>query len=29
MRFSTTPSKIRPAHLERQAFIYIRQLTLF
>src|SRR5919108_3999615 len=25
----TTPSKIRPAHLERQAFIYVRQSTLF
>jgi DNA invertase Pin-like site-specific DNA recombinase len=25
----STPSKIRPAHLERQAFIYIRQSTLF
>src|SRR5713101_5130469 len=29
MLFSTTPSKIRPAHLERQAFIYVRQSTLF
>src|SRR5713101_4277667 len=25
----TTPSKIRTAHLERQAFIYVRQSTLF
>src|SRR6266705_1036998 len=29
MLFATTPSKIRPAHLERQAFIYVRQSTLF
>ena len=29
MLFPTTPSKIRPAHLERQAFIYVRQSTLF
>ena len=29
MLFSTTPSKIRPVHLERQTFIYIRQSTLF
>src|SRR5437899_4371651 len=28
MLFATTPSKIRPAHLERQAFIYVRQSTL-
>ena len=25
----TTPSKLRPTHLERQAFIYVRQSTLF
>jgi len=25
----TLPSKIRPTHLERQAFIYVRQSTLF
>ena len=29
MRFSPIPSKIRPAHLERQAFISVRQSTLF
>src|SRR5438034_8886236 len=29
MLFPPTPSKIRPAHLERQAFIYVRQSTLF
>jgi DNA invertase Pin-like site-specific DNA recombinase len=29
MLFSTTPSKIRSVHLERQAFIYVRQSTLF
>src|SRR5256885_16460445 len=29
MLFATTPSKIRPAHLDRQAFIYVRQSTLF
>lgn len=29
MRFSTAPSKIRPAHRERQAFIDVRQSTLF
>jgi DNA invertase Pin-like site-specific DNA recombinase len=29
MPFPPTPSTIRPAHLERQAFIYIRQSTLF
>ena len=28
MLFPSTPSKIRPAHLERQAFIYVRQSTL-
>jgi len=28
MLFPHTPSKIRPAHLERQAFIYVRQSTL-
>src|SRR6266705_2242456 len=28
MLFATTPSKIRPAHLERQAFVYVRQSTL-
>jgi DNA invertase Pin-like site-specific DNA recombinase len=29
MLFPSTPSKIRPTHLERQAFIYVRQSTLF
>src|SRR5947208_3562428 len=29
MLFPPPPSKIRPAHLERQAFIYVRQSTLF
>ena len=29
MLFPTTLSKIRPTHLERQAFIYVRQSTLF
>jgi DNA invertase Pin-like site-specific DNA recombinase len=29
MLFPTTPSTIRPTHLERQAFIYVRQSTLF
>ena len=29
MLFPPTPSKIRPTHLERQAFIYVRQSTLF
>src|SRR5882724_5754288 len=29
MFIPTTPSKIRPAHLEQQAFIYVRQSTLF
>jgi DNA invertase Pin-like site-specific DNA recombinase len=29
MLVSTTPAKIRSAHLERQAFIYVRQSTLF
>jgi DNA invertase Pin-like site-specific DNA recombinase len=29
MLFPPTPSKIRPAPLERQAFIYVRQSTLF
>ena len=29
MLFPTTPSQIRPAHLARQAFIYVRQSTLF
>src|SRR5262249_23866004 len=29
MLFPPTPAKIRPAHLERQAFIYVRQSTLF
>jgi DNA invertase Pin-like site-specific DNA recombinase len=29
MLFPPTPSKIRPAHLERQAFIYVRQSPLF
>src|SRR5204863_3428757 len=29
MLFPPTPSKIRPTHLERQAFVYVRQSTLF
>src|SRR5215831_14350270 len=29
MLLPPTPAKIRPAHLERQAFIYVRQSTLF
>jgi DNA invertase Pin-like site-specific DNA recombinase len=29
MLVPTTPSKSRPTHLERQAFIYVRQSTLF
>ena len=29
MLIPTTPSKLRPTHLERQAFIYVRQSTLF
>jgi DNA invertase Pin-like site-specific DNA recombinase len=29
MLFPATPFTIRPAHLERQAFIYVRQSTLF
>jgi DNA invertase Pin-like site-specific DNA recombinase len=29
MLFPSTPSKIRLTHLERQAFIYVRQSTLF
>src|SRR6266852_2978177 len=29
MLFPATPSKIRPTHLERRAFIYVRQSTLF
>jgi DNA invertase Pin-like site-specific DNA recombinase len=29
MPVPTTPSKLRPTHLERQAFIYVRQSTLF
>src|SRR3989442_10958593 len=29
MLFATPPSKIRPGHLERQAFVYVRQSTLF
>lgn len=29
MLFATAPSTLRPTHLERQAFIYVRQSTLF